>query len=140
MAMFSRDHLVRDCAHRLTAQVLVARVRSCLIDGEAVCCDELGLTVFQKLRQRRNEASAFLYAFDLLELDGLDMRREPIETRKATLASLLREGLAGGTSERAHSAFQRGRRIPLRLQAGNRGDRVQAPRVDLPIRPLAELA
>ena len=34
-------------------------------------------------------------AFDLLELDGLDMRREPIETRKATLASLLRKGKPG---------------------------------------------
>jgi bifunctional non-homologous end joining protein LigD len=31
-----------------------------------------------------------LYAFDLLEFDGEDLRREPIETRKATLASLLR--------------------------------------------------
>jgi bifunctional non-homologous end joining protein LigD len=31
-----------------------------------------------------------LYAFDLLELDGADLRREPLETRKATLASLLR--------------------------------------------------
>jgi bifunctional non-homologous end joining protein LigD len=60
-----------------------------------VCCDERGLAIFEKLRERRNEASAFLYAFDLLELDGLDMRREPIETRKATLASLLRKGLPG---------------------------------------------
>ena len=62
------------------------KVRSCLIDGEAVCCDERGLAVFQLLRQRRNEGQAFLYAFDLLELDGTDMRREPIEVRKATLA------------------------------------------------------
>ena len=37
----------------------------------------------------------FLYAFALLELDGLDMRREPIETRKATLASLLRKARHG---------------------------------------------
>jgi bifunctional non-homologous end joining protein LigD len=64
-------------------------VRSCLIDGER------GLAIFSKLRQRRNEARAFLFAFDLLELDGLDMRREPIETRKATLASLLRKGKPG---------------------------------------------
>jgi hypothetical protein len=35
-------------------------------------------------------ADIFLYAFDLLELDGRDLRREPLETRKATLASLLR--------------------------------------------------
>ena len=47
------------------------------------------------LRQRRNELSAFLYAFDLLELNGTDMRREPIEVRKATLASILRKARHG---------------------------------------------
>ena len=66
-----------------------------LIDGEVVCCDDRGLAVFQALRRRQNGERAFLYAFDLLELDGLDMRREPIETRKATLASLLRNGKPG---------------------------------------------
>ena len=63
------------------------KVRSCLIDGEVVRCDEHGLAVFDILRRRQNEASAFLYAFDLLEIDGTDMRREPIEVRKATLAT-----------------------------------------------------
>jgi bifunctional non-homologous end joining protein LigD len=71
------------------------KVRSCLIDGEAVCCDEHGLAVFSKLRRRQEEGRAFLYAFDLLELDGQDMRREPLETRKSTLASLLRGSLPG---------------------------------------------
>ena len=71
------------------------KVRSCLIDGEVVCCDERGLAIFSTLRRRRNEPDAFPYAFDLLELDGLDMRREPIERRKATLASLLRKGKPG---------------------------------------------
>jgi bifunctional non-homologous end joining protein LigD len=58
------------------------KVRSCLIDGEVVCCDDRGLARFDVLRRRRNEAMAFLYAFDLLELDGIDLRREPIEVRK----------------------------------------------------------
>jgi bifunctional non-homologous end joining protein LigD len=66
------------------------KARSCLIDGEAVCCDENGLAVFALLRYRARPAEIFLYAFDLLELDGEDLRREPLETRKATLASLLR--------------------------------------------------
>jgi bifunctional non-homologous end joining protein LigD len=70
-------------------------VRSCLIDGEVVCCDERGVAVFDVLRHGGNDASAFLYAFDLLELDGLDIRREPIETRKATLARMLRHSLPG---------------------------------------------
>ena len=71
------------------------KVRSCLIDGEVVCCDDRGLAVFQALRRRQNEAQAFLYAFDLLELDGTDLRREPIEVRKATLASILRKARRG---------------------------------------------
>jgi ATP-dependent DNA ligase len=71
------------------------KVRSCLIDGEVVCCDDRGVTSFQLLRHRRNEPQAFLYAFDLLELDGDDLRREPIEVRKATLASILRKSRPG---------------------------------------------
>jgi bifunctional non-homologous end joining protein LigD len=71
------------------------KVRSCLIDGEVVCCDVRGLATFQLLRHRRNEPDAFLYAFDLLELDGTDLRREPIEVRKATLASILRKSRHG---------------------------------------------
>jgi bifunctional non-homologous end joining protein LigD len=35
--------------------------------------------------------SAWTVAFDLLELSGSDLRREPIEVRKATLASILRK-------------------------------------------------
>jgi bifunctional non-homologous end joining protein LigD len=55
------------------------QVRSCLIDGEVLCCDARGVTDFHLLRHRRNEPQAFLYAFDLLELNGADLRREPIE-------------------------------------------------------------
>jgi bifunctional non-homologous end joining protein LigD len=70
-------------------------VRSCLIDGEAVCCDDNGIAVFERLRQTHEASDVFLYAFDLLELDGVDLRPEPIETRKATLASVLRGSRAG---------------------------------------------
>jgi ATP-dependent DNA ligase len=46
------------------------RSRSCIIDGEAVACDGHGLPVFDRLRQRRHDRDVFLFAFDLLELDG----------------------------------------------------------------------
>jgi bifunctional non-homologous end joining protein LigD len=69
--------------------VAALRVRSCLIDGEAVCCDDSGVAVFAKLRQRRNDRHVLLYAFDLLELDGEDLRREPLARRKMLLARLL---------------------------------------------------
>jgi ATP-dependent DNA ligase len=71
------------------------RVKSCLIDGEAVACDDDGLPVFDRLRYRRDDRRAFLYAFDLIELNGDDLRRDPLEVRKATLASVLAEAAPG---------------------------------------------
>jgi hypothetical protein len=63
--------------------------RSCIIDGEAVACDDNGLAVFERIRYRRHDGKVFLYAFDLIELNGEDLRREPLDVRKATLRSLL---------------------------------------------------
>ena len=71
------------------------RVKSFLIDGEAVCCDGEGMPVFDRLRYRRDDRHVFLYAFDLLQLDSRDLRREPIEDRKAELAKLLRHAKSG---------------------------------------------
>jgi ATP-dependent DNA ligase len=65
------------------------RSRSCIIDGEAVACDESGMPSFGRIRYRRHDASVFLYAFDLIELNGDDLRRSPLEVRKATLATVL---------------------------------------------------
>ena len=64
--------------------------RSCLIDGEAIACDDKCLAVFELIRRARNHGSAILCAFDLLEIDGEDLRRAPIEHRKHRLARLLR--------------------------------------------------
>jgi ATP-dependent DNA ligase len=41
-------------------------------------------------RYRHHDGSIFLYAFDLIELNGRDMRREPLEVRKSALAGVLR--------------------------------------------------
>jgi bifunctional non-homologous end joining protein LigD len=72
-------------------------VHSCVIDGEAIVCDDGGLAVFDLIRSHRSNAVAVLCAFDLLEVNGEDIRREPIEDRKRRLAGLLRlphEGIA----------------------------------------------
>src|SRR5215831_11789701 len=87
-----------DWTERFPAIVNAARsipAKSFLIDGEAVSCDESGVPVFRMLRQRRNEPTVFIYAFDLLQLDGRDLRREPIEVRKAALAKLIRGAVPG---------------------------------------------
>jgi bifunctional non-homologous end joining protein LigD len=74
---------------------LSLKTASCLIDGEAVACDGDGLPVFDRLRYRRDDRRVFLYAFDLIELDGEDLRHEPIERRKAALAKLIRRAKTG---------------------------------------------
>ena len=46
----------------------------------------------------------FLYAFDIIELNGDDLRHDPLEVRKATLASVVAKA---GPSLRRHAAEQR---------------------------------
>jgi bifunctional non-homologous end joining protein LigD len=68
------------------------KVKPFLIDGEAIARGDDGVPNFQLLRRG---APAILCAFDLLVLDGKDLRREPIEARKAALAKLLRRSKIG---------------------------------------------
>jgi len=70
------------------------RVRSCLIDGEAAAATRTGLLCSRRCAGGERTRGC-VYAFDLLELDGKDVRREPYEVRKATLASVLRQGRPG---------------------------------------------
>jgi ATP-dependent DNA ligase len=78
------------------------RARSFLIDGEAVACDGDGLPVFDRLRYRRQDGRVFLYAFDLLEFNGQDMRREPLEIRKRTLAVVVGNKAGAGIQFNDH--------------------------------------
>ena len=72
------------------------RCRSCVIDGEVVIVDEHGRAVFERLQNGpRIKPEAVLFAFDLIELDGQDLRREPLLTRKKTLLSLVKGAPAG---------------------------------------------
>jgi bifunctional non-homologous end joining protein LigD len=64
-------------------------VKSCVIDGEAIVTNDKGLAVFDLIRGHRHHVGAELCAFDMLELDGEDLRRVRIEERKRTLARLL---------------------------------------------------
>jgi ATP-dependent DNA ligase len=126
-----------DLTHRFSLIVeTLARLRSrsCIIDGEAVACDDNGVTSFDRVRYRRHDESIFLYAFDLIELNGDDLRRDPLEGRKATLQMILAKagpgvrfnehmegdggtvfrhacelGLEGIVSKRKNSAYRSGR-------------------------------
>jgi bifunctional non-homologous end joining protein LigD len=99
-----------------------------------VACDDNGVASFDLLRHERANDSVFLYAFDLIELNGDDLRRDPLQGRKAPLEMILAKagpgirfnehlegdgstvfahackmGLEGIVSKRKDSAYRSGR-------------------------------
>jgi ATP-dependent DNA ligase len=67
------------------------RCRSALIDGEVIVQDKNGLSDFAALRTAMEAAPhrLVMFAFDLLFLDGEDLRRLPLIERRARLNALL---------------------------------------------------
>jgi bifunctional non-homologous end joining protein LigD len=91
----------RDWADRVPAIVeamLGLPVTSATIDGEGVVVDNRGVTDFDRLfaavAQCGGSRAAFLYAFDLIELNGADLRPQPWIGRREALASVV--GKPGG--------------------------------------------
>lgn len=68
------------------------KATTALIDGEIVSEDEDGISRFsllqQDLKAGRHDRMVF-YAFDLLHLDGADLKMQPVGDRKAALAKLV---------------------------------------------------
>ena len=69
--------------------LLSLRVRSIIVDGEAVWCGKDGKSDFDRLHSNAHDEQVFLYAFDLLELNSEDYRQHPLEKRKAKLEKIL---------------------------------------------------
>jgi ATP-dependent DNA ligase len=61
-----------------------------VIDGEAVILGVDGIADFDALHARQRDEEVQLYAFDILALDGEDLRKLPLSLRKTNLAQLLR--------------------------------------------------
>ena len=75
----------------IAAEASKLRIKSALIDGEAVVLDAEGRSNFQALQNALKAAPTTIdyFAFDLLELDGEDLTQQPLLDRKARLKSLL---------------------------------------------------
>jgi bifunctional non-homologous end joining protein LigD len=94
--LYSRN--AYDWTERLAAIAATAgriKATSFTIDGEAVVLGPDGLSRFEELSRREAARTAILYAFDLIEHDGEDLRKLPLLDRKAALARLLRDTEAG---------------------------------------------
>jgi len=69
---------------RSLSQIVVG---DAVIDGEIAILDGKGVPRFELIQQGKND-EALLFAFDLLRLDGEDLRERPIEQRRDLLRSL----------------------------------------------------
>lgn len=63
-------------------------VGDAVLDGEIAVLDEDGVSRFELLQQGHDEEAVY-FAFDLLRLDGEDLRRRPLRERRDLLESLL---------------------------------------------------
>jgi ATP dependent DNA ligase domain len=66
------------------------RSRQFVIDGEAVVLGVDGISDFEALYSHKHDDEVQLYAFDVLAMDGDDMRQLPLSMRNANVARLLR--------------------------------------------------
>jgi bifunctional non-homologous end joining protein LigD len=70
-------------------------VKQAIIDAECCCAGADGVSDFDALHSRVNDHAAFAYAFDLLLIDGADIRRAPLADRRDRLAKVLRKAQPG---------------------------------------------
>jgi bifunctional non-homologous end joining protein LigD len=148
------------CFPEVAEAITRLRCREAVLDGELVVLDPDGTPQFQRLQQRFQlrrapdaaraaaDHPACLFAFDLLRLDGRDLRGTPLLERKARLRRLLarrsgrlryvqhvrgrgialfeqvrRRGLEGVLAKRADSAYEGGRSSRwLKITADRAGD------------------
>jgi bifunctional non-homologous end joining protein LigD len=102
----------------ITAALRRLPVRSVILDGEGVISGPDGVSDFDRMRavfSRKGSPDVFLYAFDVLELDGRDLRAQGWEARRALLTHLLERGppLVG-----AHRGYGRRGRLPTGMYNG----------------------
>jgi len=90
--LVSRKRNAYKSFNELRENLAKLKVKNAVIDGELVCLDAEGRSIFNELLFRRG--SPIFYAFDLLYLNGRDLRQLPLIERKEKLRALIdRSGL-----------------------------------------------
>jgi bifunctional non-homologous end joining protein LigD len=118
---------------------------SALIDGELCAFDENGRTDFSTLKDHlSNGGPLTFFAFDLLSLDGTDLRKKPLVERKARLEQLLGKAETGslvqfsthvtGNGQKVFDAVCRGRHEGIIAKDGTAPYQSQRSRVWLKVK------
>ena len=87
--LFTRRGFDWSARYPIVATAVELRATAFTLDGEAVVCGPDEVAIFDALHRHGTVSEAMLYAFDLLELDGEDLRGLPLGDRKKRLARLL---------------------------------------------------
>jgi bifunctional non-homologous end joining protein LigD len=88
LAMWSRNQIDLSARFpRIAAAMEKLKIGETVLDGEIVALDEHGAPRFQLLQQGHRE---FIFVFDVLWLDGKDLRQQRYEDRRRLLEKLLR--------------------------------------------------
>src|SRR3954447_14791052 len=74
---------------RIRDAVAALPVDSAVLDGEAIVMRSADRCDFEALRSRQGQAEAILVAYDIMGVDGQDVRPVPLEERRKRLAKLL---------------------------------------------------
>jgi bifunctional non-homologous end joining protein LigD len=74
---------------RIRDAVAALPVHSAVLDGEAIVFRSDSSSDFEALKSRHRQAEAILVAYDIMEVDGQDIRPEPLEERRKRLTKLL---------------------------------------------------
>jgi bifunctional non-homologous end joining protein LigD len=104
---------------------------SAIIDVEVVWLDADGIAQFDALHSRVMDHAAVACAFDLLALDGDDLRGRPLSERKAALRKVLRR-TKGGIQYVEHSEGDGARMFAAVCKLGLEG--IISKRIDAPYR------
>jgi bifunctional non-homologous end joining protein LigD len=111
--------------------------KTALIDGEIVVEDERGVSNFSMLQVALKEGrrDAFVYyVFDLLHLDGRDLRELPLIERKAELKRLIDSAKAAGTTIRYSEHFDEDGALVLQQACRMTLEGIVSKRADAPYR------
>ncbi len=121
----------------VAAAVAKLPAETALIDGEIVVEDERGVSNFSMLQVALKEGrrDAFVYyVFDLLHLDGRDLRELPLTERKAELERLIDAAKAAGNAIRYSEHFDEDGALVLQQACRMTLEGIVSKRADAPYR------
>ena len=96
---------------RIVDAVRRLKVKSVLRDGEGIVYDQHGMPSFDLIHSKQYDREVSLVAFDLLELDGADIRKRPLLDRKALLAKP-RFGTGSNSASTSRATARTSTRLP----------------------------